>query len=436
MSIFSYGAWALSDQFFNRVYPIIMAGHTDLLIEKKKAEDFYPIMEAMLMPDGMGVSVDMNARLLTVKDGSKNIALIPVVGALTKYGDACSLGMQDYQNMLSRANASPNIDGTVFMMDTPGGTVDGGPELALAIKNSPKPVGIFADGTLASMGVWLASQASVIVANKNNPTSIGSIGTLFMNLDYTKMMEMGTMPKVTIIRAPQSTEKALLNPVEQPISEENMAALKSELKGITDMFIGAVKSGRGDSLNAATEGLFKGRMFSAVDAKAAGLIDSVGTLKTAVSKVAELSRAQSKSTIAPQGQVNSNMKYPKLSAFFSGEAWGKALSAFTGDEQPLEAAEQKVADMEANLTRITGEKSAAETRATVAEAKVSELTAQVNTLATAKATLETEKATLQAKLYAAPAGAVTTVIEGEKEAAFHPTSIDAEAKKFMKPLKK
>jgi protease IV len=140
--------------------------------------------------------------------------------------------------------------------------------------------------------MWLASQASVIVANKNNPTEFGSIGVLMVAEDYTNMMEAGNLPKMQIIRAPQSTEKALVNPIE-PMGEDLLASVHGELKDIADSFINVIKEARGEKLDTKAEGLFKGRMFDARTAKQIGLIDSVGTLSTAINKVAELARVSS-----------------------------------------------------------------------------------------------------------------------------------------------
>lgn len=435
--LFQYRAWAISESYLNTILPFIMGGKLDLLIKKKTSEDFFPRIESLLQPEGSGYNIDQISRLLTVKSGSKNVAIIPMVGPLTKYGDACTMGLQDYQNLLARANQSPSIDGTLFLADTPGGSVDGLHEFATAIKGSSKPVGFFADGLLASAGVYLAAQASVVVANKNNPiTEIGSIGTIATISNFAKMMEAGNMPEVLLITAPQSTEKLAYDPT-KPITQESIDYIESKLKPLAQMFIDVVKSGRGDKLNTATEGLFKGRMYSSQEAKTAGLIDSIGSFKTAIDKVAELSREKAKQTLTSTSgtsgaTVNKTMKFPKLSALFSGEAWVKAVSAFTEDEAPLEAAEQKVADMEANLTKATAEKEAASIRAAQADAKVTELTAQVSTLTSEKATLEGEKKTLTDKLAAAPVGAATTVIEGDSTKSYNPTSVDAEAEKYRK----
>lgn len=306
LELLQYRAWLLSEVYYDNAYRLLNSrlqlGH-DLngLIKKQTDESIDAMIGAYLSVDEghppvsasteFTVEFDKPTGLSTVRVNGKSIALITMVGPLTKRGDLCSLGMMHYQQMLNRVNASAHIDGTVLIMDTPGGTVDGTPELGLAIRTSAKPVGVFGDGMVASAGMWLASQAQVIVGNRNNPTEFGSIGVLMMLPNYQNVMDAGMLPRMKIYRAAQSYEKALVNAIE-PISEEAEKQLQADLNGIASMFINTVKSGRGAKLNTKAPGLFTGRMFDVYESKSMGLIDAVGTLQTAITKVAELAKQQ------------------------------------------------------------------------------------------------------------------------------------------------
>lgn len=452
LELLQYRAWALSENYYNQMYPVVSAmvrhGHSlNGIITKKTIEDYIPTLESLLSAEEniphpnihaddlqVTISRDQSSGLPVAQSGNKNIALIPIVGPLTKRGDLCSMGMQDYAMLLNKANASPTIDGIVFIMDTPGGTVDGTPELGLAIKNSAKPVGVFGDGMVASAGIWLASQASVIVGNKNNPTEFGSIGVLMGLPNYQNVIDAGNLPAMEIFRADQSTDKARINAIE-PITEAGRASLQQSLNDTADAFIATVKAGRGDKLNTATEGLFSGRMFSTLKSKQAGLIDAVGTLQTAVNKVAELSRErmkqQSQGTTARKANANTEMKLPKLSALL-----GAAAALFTGSgpdakeisltaEQAaaLETSEKKLTDSEADNAKLVADINAQKTKITELEAtvtglntQVSALTGEKETLTASVATLTSEKAELQKKLDVKPTGTATTVIPGASEA--------------------
>lgn len=428
MDILANKLWLLDEDYLNRMSALIAErlhhGHTiESLIKPHTHEFLIERMSALLAMEGDGAVISMSESGPAVRSGNKNIALMAVIGPLSKYGGMCNAGMQDYQQKLNRANADPSIDGIVVIMDSPGGTTDGTPEFGLAIKNSPKPVGIFGDGMVASAAYWVASQASVIVGNKNNPTAFGSIGAYMVKEDLSNVIESGRMPKAEIIRAPQSTEKTLINPLE-PLTEQARTHVREQLSGIVEMFISTVKAGRGDKLQTDAEGLFKGRMYAANDAKRIGMIDSVGTLQTAVNKVAELARLKSTSAAASTGgaQVNSKMKFPKLSNLFSGEAWSKVLSSETEDQATLEAAEQKVAAMEANGIQVQAENEQLKAEKAASDLKIAELTAsvtgleaQVSALTEAKQKLEVTVAEQKTALEQKPTGNLTTVIPGDAE---------------------
>ena len=455
IEIFKSGKWALNEAYFNSMFPLVMnairLGHD--LVKKKTQLDYLQTIHALLLSEDslphpnihadevqVKISTDGDTGLPVVKSNGYNIALISVIGPLTKYGELCSMGMQDYQSLLNRANASPNIDGIVLIMDTPGGTVDGTPEFGLAIKSSTKPVGIFGDHMVASAGMWLASQASVIVGNKNNPTEFGSIGVLMALPNYQNVMDAGNFPKVEIFRASQSTDKALVNTIE-PITDAARQDLQQQLNDTAANFISTVKAGRGDVLDTKTEGLFSGKMFDVYQAKKAGLIDTVGTLQTAINKVADLARQKKYQTGNTAQKVNANtpmFKSKTLSNIFgkSEKAEEKKPTA-EAENNPMEVADQKVSEMEAENASLKAQKEAAEQKAMQLEAKVAELNAQITTL-TAKAA--EEKAEMQQKIDAKPTGQATTVIvnpEKESNQSTDPeavkvnsyaTSVDAEAK--------
>lgn len=430
--LLQYRAWALNESYFDRMYPTVIdairQGHN--LVKPTEIKDFLPRIEALLAVGNeaqataateITFSYDENTRLPVAKTNGKSIALIPVVGPLAKYNGLCSLGMQGYQAMLSRVNTTASIDGVVFIMDSPGGTVDGTPEFGLAIKNSTKPVGIFGDNQVASAAYWLSSQASVIVGNKNNPTAFGSIGVLMALPNYQNVMKAGLYPDVKIYRAKQSTEKALVNSIE-PISQEAEQDLQDDLNSIGEMFISTVKDGRGDRLDRKAEGLFTGRMFDVSDAKKMGMIDYIGTLQLAITKVAEISRQKSKGTNL---NANNSMKFPKLSSLFGGKSkeakevnlkvTSEGLTA--DDDASATAAEQRLADMEAENSRLKADNEAKDKTISTLNATVAEQKTQITTLEGEKTKLTEENAKQKAELDKKPTGNLTTVIPGTKNEA-------------------
>jgi protease IV len=291
LELLQYRNWALAEGYFNRMYPIVserlLRGSLDGLIKKQDPEAQSKALSNQLQEGGIKSIYSPEAGTLIAEVNGARVALMAIIGPLTKYGDLCSAGMQEYAMRINKAAAADTVDAILLVMDSPGGTVDGTQDLALAVKSVKKPVGVFADQMIASAAVWIAAQADVIVANKNNFTQIGSIGTYATDVNYQNVMDAGNLPQMKLIRAPQSTEKALFNAIEET-PESVMGELKTQLSAITSKFIKAVKSGRGDRLNAEAEGLFNGRMYDFKTAEDIGLIDASGTMADALKAVAAL----------------------------------------------------------------------------------------------------------------------------------------------------
>lgn len=444
LQLLQYRAWALAEAYYSRVYPVLAErlhlGHSlEGLVKKQTEADLLSRIDALIYRRAAQSDVeikigrDEQSDLRIAKIGDKNIALIPVIGPLTKYGGLCSYGMQHYQGMINRANASANIAGIVLIMDTPGGTVDGTPEFGLTVRHSQKPVGVFGDSMVASAGLWIASQAVTIVGNKNNPTEFGSIGVLMVLPNHQNEIAAGRLPQMEIFRAKQSTEKALVNSIE-PITDEGRKEIIAELTELADTFIATVKDGRGEKLNADTDGIFSGRMFDTKTSKKAGLIDEIGTLHTAIKRVADVSREREKTNVSTQTKADT-MKFPKISALL-GAAWAKVTgkeaddnNLTTEEQSSLEAAEQKVAQMEADNTQLKASIEEKEKTLTSLNAKIEDLNKEISTL-------KADKESLQAELDKKPTGHLTTVIAGEKSETQQATDPKEAAKSYLTSVDK
>jgi len=409
IDILSYRQWAISQQFANTfglmALKLLNEGKSiDHLIKKHSHESLLNRYAALAAAsDGLVVktSWDSDAKLYvsTTKFG-QNVAMIPVMGALTKRGDLCSYGMRDYIGMIDRANKSDKVAGIVLDTESPGGTVDGTNEFGLAVRSSKKPVVAFGDGMVASAAYWVASQAKEIIANKNNATEFGSIGVLYIHENYEAYIakEIGS---VEIIRAPQSVDKARVNVIE-PLTEEQRAEIKLELRDTAKAFISTVKQGRGAKLNPGEENIFTGKMYPAKDALAMGMIDNLGTLQDAINRAGQLSISTSGSARA---QVNTNTMFKSklLSSIFGKSEKAAEENKPTAEQEQatMEAADAKVVELEAENQRLKDENTAQGTKITGLEATVSEQKTQA---------LQTKVDEQKAELAKKPTGQATTVI--------------------------
>lgn len=420
--------------FFTKAYPLaldLMSRGQNLskLIDPKKEAAIFPAAKSRDPESGFPVFKAANG---------KNVGMIRIVGGTTKDGDLCSYGTRQYSQLLERAYASEGIDAIVIEGDTPGGSVDGTNEFGMSISGNPKPTVVFADNMLASAGVWWGVHADEIFANANNPTEIGSIGTLFVYPNYANVIEAGNFPNVKIIRAPQSKDKAKVNMFE-PLSEEQEKAILKDLKNITEDFKSTVMAGRGKRLKTGNEDIFTGKMYPAEEALTMGLIDAIGTRQEAIDRAGELAEEnRNVSGTAVSVKSNKIMKFKLLSALFGGKAVGEANEELSAEEQAeltaaegkLTEREKKITELEAQVGVLTEEKTALEATIAANEAKIAEheatITAHVATIAAQKVELEKD-----------PAGQATTVIADKKESEGgdknpYETSIDREAAELKK----
>lgn len=216
-------------------------------------------------------------------------AVIPIMGPLRRRPSLFSqlLGLGDastYQGIARRladALADREVKSIMLLIDSPGGTVGGLPELAdqIARAGQVKPVTAVADGLAASAAYWLGSQAGRFVAAPS--AELGSIGVFLLHVDASRAVDAeGLTP--TFIASDISPFKTEGNPLE-PLSEEARDHLQGEVNTIGRNFVQAVARGRKVSESTVTTLYGRGRMLLAKAAHRVGMVDGIETLATALS---------------------------------------------------------------------------------------------------------------------------------------------------------
>ena len=219
---------------------------------------------------------------------SGSIALIPIVGPITKYDGACGEpGAQQLASWVKQASAASNISAIIIETDSPGGMVDGTQTLVDAIANSEKrTIAFINDGMAASAGYWIASAADEIYASRATD-AIGSIGVFCTLYDFSEYLKKEGIVAHQIY-APQSTDK---NADYKEAIKGNYELIQAELKVLANTFIKSVKNSRGDKLNLDAGDPFTGKMFFAPDAVKIGLIDGIKSFDEVVGVAADSSSA-------------------------------------------------------------------------------------------------------------------------------------------------
>lgn len=208
-----------------------------------------------------------------------SVALIPVYGVISHRMNLLSdfsggTSVEKLTAQFRQAIADPNVKAIVMDIDSPGGAVDGVPELAEEILNarSQKKIVAVSNTMAASAAYWLACCASELVCTPSG--SVGSIGVFAAHEDVSKAMEIEGV-KVSLVSAGKYKTEG--NPWE-PLSDEGRAQLQSQVDAFYTMFVKAVAKGRKVSADDVRGGFGEGRMVMAAQAVKQGMADRVETL--------------------------------------------------------------------------------------------------------------------------------------------------------------
>lgn len=276
-------AWALEPTYHDRIAALVLAGKVDFAAhtQGRKVPYFEEIADTK--------AVEINAEITAESSGynyvvgkarakSGFVAIIPVIGTMSRYGDYCSWGTEDIGNWVLEANADENVSAIVLEINSGGGEVDGTAMLATIVKQSKKPVVAYVAGMAASAAYWVASQCREIVMESKTSSEVGSIGVLATHIDASQYYEKEGY-KITIIRSKGSESKALFNSVE-PLTAEILADTQASMEPIRNEFEAVVRAGR----PGISDTVFEGKMYNGKEALKLKMADRIGFLGDAIDR--------------------------------------------------------------------------------------------------------------------------------------------------------
>ena len=195
------------------------------------------------------------------------------VEALDDVSAPAGTSTQLFTQRFREALADDAIGKILIDVDSPGGSVEGTPELADEIfrARGRKPVVAVVNALGASAAYWIASGADEIVMTPSG--QVGSIGVWTSHEDLSVFYEKKGV-KTTLISAGE--HKVSGNPFE-PLSEEAREHLQQLVNSFYGLFVKAVARGRGVKAAEVRGGFGRGRTVGAAEALAAGMIDRVAT---------------------------------------------------------------------------------------------------------------------------------------------------------------
>jgi protease-4 len=241
------------------------------------------------------ISLDLSPRIRPLEEetveghGESKILLMEVSGLLSDEGatPALTIGtpaprvplLVRVREELTKAQADSRVKAVVLRINSPGGTVTASDivyrelEIFRAAKGIPV-VAVLMD-VAASGGYYIALAADTIVAH---PTTVtGSIGTIMISLNAEGLME-----KIGVrAQAIKSGERKDMGSPFRTLTAEERAIFQSVIDELNRQFVTKVMARRRLTEEAARR-LADGRIYTADQALAHGLIDRVGYMGDAV----------------------------------------------------------------------------------------------------------------------------------------------------------
>ena len=186
---------------------------------------------------------------------------------------------------IEEAQKDTKIKGVLLNVNSPGGAVPPSIEIAYAIKElkKHKPVVAYASGIMASGSYYASIYANTIIANPGS--IVGSIGVIMESANVEELMNTIGV-KTQIVK--EGTYKEAGTPTREWTPEER-AELERLTKDTYDLFVKDVAEARGLEVSQA-KAYADAHIFSAKRAKEAGLIDTIGVIAQAKTKIQALAK--------------------------------------------------------------------------------------------------------------------------------------------------
>lgn len=205
--------------------------------------------------------------------------IVPKAGMMTEMSGGTSV--ESFRSQFRQAMASSEVSGIVIDVDSPGGMVDGVPEMAAEIRaaRGTKRIVAVANTEAGSGAYWLATQADELVVTKSG--RVGSVG-VFAKHEDESAKDAAEGVKTTIVKAGKFKTEG--NPHE-PLTDAGKANMQQMVDDYYAMFVSDVAKGRRVSVEAVRSGFGEGRMVMARDAISGGMADRIATTEDVVAEM-------------------------------------------------------------------------------------------------------------------------------------------------------
>jgi protease-4 len=228
----------------------------------------------------------------TVVEGERGpkIALIDIEGVLSEVAKPTRLGLTEHESSVARVRSQLGkaakdraVKAVVLRIHSPGGTATASEIIYGEIQRfkAKKPVPVVAQLVgIATSGAYYAAMAADSVYA--NPTTVtGSIGVIFVSVNAAGLMEKLGLADQSITTGPY---KDVGSPL-RPMTPEDRALMQGVLNDLYRRFVQVVVAGRPQLSASRVAELADGRIYSATQAQANGLVDGIADLPSTIDEV-------------------------------------------------------------------------------------------------------------------------------------------------------
>jgi len=178
---------------------------------------------------------------------------------------------QAIEREIALAVMDDNCNEIVLEMNSPGGSIEGVPELVAAVRAAAarKIVTAMVAYRCCSAAYWVASQADRVIASPSS--EVGSIGVYVEHQDVSGAMAKAGVTNTYVSAGRYKVEGRS----DAPLSTDATAWMQQQVDAIYMQFTNAVAYGRNVSRAEVMKNYGQGRSMSAADAKKCGMVDHI-----------------------------------------------------------------------------------------------------------------------------------------------------------------
>ncbi|HVD45396.1 MAG TPA: signal peptide peptidase SppA [Rubrobacter sp.] len=216
-------------------------------------------------------------------DGPDKIVVVPVQGTIAPADDSLggtqpSVTPEGLADALRQAGQDPTAAAVVLEINSPGGGVTASDEMHQSVldfkKNTGKPVVVSMGDVAASGGYYISTAADRIVAYETTLT--GSLGVIIPLNNFAEAADKYGIKQVVI----KSGKYKDMGSAFREMTPEERDILQSFVDDLYAQFVDVISEGRDIPKDRVRE-IADGRVYSGLQAKKLGLIDSFGGLDEA-----------------------------------------------------------------------------------------------------------------------------------------------------------